>query len=83
MYVVQLLPIARRLLDLAPQNYVAGNIGTWQSLALSADQSHFLSSYGEELSSALMYNFFFDLLLETNVIPQSVCIRLHNLAYPN
>ena len=46
----------------------------WESLALSTDESHFLSSYGEQSSSALMYNLFSDLLLGTNIVPQSVCV---------
>ena len=62
-------------LNLVSQNDVASNINAWQSLALSSDQSHFLSSYGEESSSALMYNLFSDLLLGTNVVPQSVCVN--------
>lgn len=47
-------------------------MNTWQELALSSDQTHFLSSYGEESSSALMYNLFADLWLGTNLVAESV-----------
>ena len=72
-YDIRLLPVLQHL-KLLLQNYVEANIGTWQLLALSSDQSHFLFSYGNESSSALMYNLFSDLLLGTNIVPQSVRI---------
>ena len=55
------------------QSFVTANIGIWQSLALSPDQSHLLASYGDaSTSSALMYNLFADLLLRTGVVSSAV-----------
>lgn len=76
----QLFPVSQHL-DHALQSYVAANIGTWESLALSADQSHLLFSYGEESSYALMYNLFSDRLLGTNIVPQSVSVDFHILQF--
>lgn len=75
----QAISVSQQHVDLASQGYISANIETWQSLALSADQSHFLFSYGDESSSALMYNLFADLLLGTNVVPQSVRLDFHVL----
>lgn len=72
-YGISLFLAVRHGLTLVLQDYVSANINAWQSLALSIDQTHFLFSYGEESSSALMYNLFSDLLLGMNLVPQSVC----------
>ena len=47
-------------------------IQSWQSLALSSDQSHLLRSYGDQQSWALIYNMYSDKLLGTNLVSQSV-----------
>lgn len=45
---------------------------SWHSLALSSDGSHFLGAYGDEQSSALMYNIYADRLLDTGIVNQTV-----------
>lgn len=60
---------------------MTANINVWQDLALSSNRDHFLFSYGEESSSALMYNLFADRLLGTNLIPQSVGNPVYVLLY--
>ncbi|OBZ70559.1 hypothetical protein A0H81_09078 [Grifola frondosa] len=45
---------------------------TWQSLALSSDQQHLLEDYGNQQSSALMYNLYADRLLQLNLVNETV-----------
>ncbi|KAI0712927.1 hypothetical protein C8T65DRAFT_726919 [Cerioporus squamosus] len=47
-------------------------VSSWLSLAQSSDQQHLLGQYGEESSSAMLYNIYADLLLGTNLIPEDV-----------
>ncbi|RPD75338.1 DUF1793-domain-containing protein [Lentinus tigrinus ALCF2SS1-7] len=42
----------------------------WLILAQSSDQQHLLGQYGQESSSALLYNIYADVLLGTNLVPQ-------------
>lgn len=65
------------------QQYVSTNIEEWATLSVSSDKSHLLSSYGEESSSALMYNLFADLLLGVDIVPQAVCQSIYNISNCN
>ncbi|KAI0705087.1 hypothetical protein C8T65DRAFT_240266 [Cerioporus squamosus] len=49
--------------------------GSWLSLAESSDQQHLLGQYGDESSSALLYNIYADLLLNTSLISQDVLAK--------
>ncbi|KAI8993903.1 DUF1793-domain-containing protein [Trametes punicea] len=61
--------------DLDAQQYdghAAALAGSWQSLAMSADQTHLLGTYGNQQSWALMYNIYADRLLGTGIVSQSL-----------
>ncbi len=54
----------------------------WQSMALSADGQHVLSSYGDpDRSWSLLYNLFADKLLQTNVVRDNVYIFRFKVPY--
>ncbi|CDO69210.1 hypothetical protein BN946_scf185042.g112 [Trametes cinnabarina] len=57
--------------DLDAQQYdshAAALVGSWQSLASSADQTHLLGFYGNQKSWALLYNIYADRLLGTDIL---------------
>ncbi len=45
---------------------------TWLSGALSQDQGHLLSSFGNQNSNGLIYNMYADKLLGLNLVPTNV-----------
>ncbi|TFK92712.1 hypothetical protein K466DRAFT_581623 [Polyporus arcularius HHB13444] len=49
--------------------------GSWLSLSESSDQQHLLGQYGDQSSSAMLYNIYADLLLNTSLIPQDVLAK--------
>ncbi|RDX47956.1 hypothetical protein OH76DRAFT_1405499 [Lentinus brumalis] len=49
--------------------------GSWLSLAESSDQQHLLGQYGDQSSSAMLYNIYADLLLNTSLISQDVLAK--------
>ncbi|KAL7281458.1 hypothetical protein ACG7TL_004773 [Trametes sanguinea] len=51
-------------------SHASALVGSWQSLATSADQNHILGFYGNQQSWALMYNIYADRLLGTNIVSQ-------------
>ncbi|RPD75342.1 hypothetical protein L226DRAFT_534905 [Lentinus tigrinus ALCF2SS1-7] len=53
-------------------SHASALIGSWLSLAESSSQQHLLGVYGDQQSWALLYNIYADLLLGTNLIPQSI-----------
>ncbi len=70
------------------KNLAATYSSAWQSLALSADDQHILSSYGDSSQSwSLLYNLYADKLLQTNIVGDNVrrsCLILkrHALTLP-
>ena len=56
------------------QSQATALVGSWLSLAESNDQQHLLGQYGDQSSSAMLYNIYADLLLGTNLIPQDVSL---------
>ncbi len=58
------------------QSHATALVGSWLSLAESSDQLHLLGQYGDQSSSAMLYNIYADLLLNTSLIPQDVSAQV-------
>ncbi|KAI0633572.1 hypothetical protein C8Q77DRAFT_1217931 [Trametes polyzona] len=52
--------------------YASDLSASWKTLSLSADGSHFLRTYGEKQSWALMYNLYADRLLGTGIVDDAL-----------
>ena len=47
-------------------------MGEWLSTAISSDKQRILGVFGEDDSWGLMYNLYADVLLKTDLVPNSV-----------
>ena len=65
--------------EVSSQSHASALIGSWLSLAESSSQQHLLGVYGDQQSWALLYNIYADLLLGTNLIPQTVSEKTFTL----
>ena len=65
--------------EMSSQSHASALIGSWLSLAESNSQQHLLGVYGDQQSWALLYNIYADLLLGTNLIPQTVSEKTFTL----
>jgi len=47
-------------------------IEQWQSLSISQDKTHLMTSFGQQASAGLIYNLYADKLLQLDLVPQSM-----------
>lgn len=53
-------------------NTASSYINQWATLATASDNSHLLMTYGSQSSSGLVYNLYYDQLLQLNLVPQQI-----------
>ncbi len=78
-YDVRCFSLRQVFIDIAEyilQSRATALAGSWLPLAESSDQQHLLGQYGDQSSSAMLYNIYADLLLNTSLISQDVSAQV-------